>query len=292
MAWKRKTAVAMAQKPDTKPKKRNLRPHLPARLKKRPLQGYSLVAMLPNIATVLALCTGLSAVRFALLGQWEWGVSAILIAGILDAIDGRLARFLGSASRFGAELDSLSDFISFGVSPALVMYFFTLHQWGGFGWAFVLLFSVCMALRLARFNTGSIEGTTPAWAGGYSAGIPAPAAAALAISPVVFSFEWPSLFVTGPFFCGLVLFAVSFLMVSVMPTYTLKKVHIPHKFVLPLMVLIALSTAALFSKPWLTLTFIALGYVGTFPLSVMSYRKLAKENEKAGIREQGSENSL
>lgn len=278
MAWKRKTAVAAAKKSENRPKKRTLRPRLPARLKKHPLQGYSLAAMLPNIATVLALCMGLSAVRFALLGRWEWCVSAILIAGILDAIDGRLARFLGSTSRFGAELDSLSDFISFGVTPALVMYFFTLHQWGGFGWALVLLFSVCMALRLARFNTGSIEGTTPPWASAYSAGIPAPAAAALAITPVVLSFEWPYSFITSPFFCGVILFGVSFLMVSVIPTYTLKKVHIPHNLVLPLMVVIALSTAALFSEPWLTLTFIAAGYISTFPFSVMSYRKLAKEN--------------
>jgi CDP-diacylglycerol--serine O-phosphatidyltransferase len=279
MAWKRKKAGSSDLKAEGKPKRRNLRARLPARLKSRPLQGYSLPAMLPNIATVLALCTGLSAVRFALQERWEWCVVAILIAGVLDAIDGRLARFLDSTSRFGAELDSLSDFISFGVSPALVMYFFSLHQWGGVGWAFVLLFSVCMALRLARFNTGSIEGTTPAWAAAYSAGTAAPAAAALAISPIVMSFEWPYYFISSPFFCSVILVAVSILMISAMPTYTLKKVHIPHKFVLPLMVLIALSTAALFSKPWLTLTLIALGYVSTFPFSVMSHHKAAKKQD-------------
>lgn len=286
MAWKRKATLSGEHKSGSHPGKRsNLRARLPARLARRPLQGYSLPAMLPNIATVLALCTGLSAVRFALLERWEWCVVAILIAGILDAIDGRLARFLGSTSRFGAELDSLSDFISFGVTPALVMYFFTLHQWGGVGWALVLLFSVCMALRLARFNVGSIEGTTPAWAGAYSVGTPAPAAAALAISPVVFSFEWPCSFIISPFFCGITLFAVAILMVSPMPTYTLKKVHIPHKLVLPLMVIIALSTAALFSKPWLTLTIIAIGYVGSFPFSMASYRKAARE-QQAGVKEQ------
>lgn len=278
MAWKRKATESTDQKYDLKSKRRKLSPRLPSRLRKRPLQGYTLSAMLPNIATVLALCTGLSAVRFALQESWEWCVVAILIAGVLDAIDGRLARFLGSASRFGAELDSLSDFISFGVTPALVMYFYSLHEWGGFGWAFVLLFSVCMALRLARFNTGSIEGTTPAWAAAYSKGTPAPAAAALGISPIVMSFEWPYAFITSPFFCSLILFAVAILMVSAMPTYTLKKVHIPHKLVLPLMVLIALSTAALFSNPWLTLTIVALGYVSTFPFSIASYRKAAQKN--------------
>lgn len=284
MAWKRKSAVPMDSKPDSKPKKRNLTTRLP-RLAKRPLQGYSLPAMLPNMATVLALCTGLSAVRYGLLERWEWCVTAILIAGILDAVDGRLARFLGSTSRFGAELDSLSDFISFGVSPALVMYFFTLHQWGGFGWALVLLFSVCMALRLARFNTRSIEGTTPSWSAAYFTGTPAPAAAALAISPLTMSFEWSYSFITSPFFCGIILFAVAFLMVSPIPTFSLKKVHIPHTYVLPLMVIIALSTAALFSKPWLTLTLIAIGYVSTFPFSIMSYRKTAREQEARKERE-------
>jgi len=288
MAWKRKAVVSMEHKSGSITRKRSkFRARLPARLAKRPLQGYSLSAMLPNIATVLALCTGLSAVRFALLEQWEWCVVAILIAGVLDAIDGRLARFLGSTSRFGAELDSLSDFVSFGVTPALVMYFFTLHQWGGVGWALVLLFSICMALRLARFNTGSIEGTIPAWAGAYSVGAPAPAAAALAISPLVFSFEWPYSFIKSPFFCGITLFAVAILMISSMPTYTLKKVHIPHKLVLPLMVIIALSTAALFSEPWLTLTVIAIGYVSTFPFSIASYRKSA--NQKLEDESQGSE---
>jgi CDP-diacylglycerol--serine O-phosphatidyltransferase len=277
MAWKRKT-LPFEEKPP-KPKRRKLSTRLPSRLRQRPLQGYSLPAMLPNIATVLALCTGLSAVRFALQERWEWCVAAILIAGILDAIDGRLARFLGSSSRFGAELDSLSDFISFGVTPALVMYFFCLKQWGGFGWAIVLLFSVCMALRLARFNTGDIEGTTPSWAAAYSKGIPAPAAAALTISPIVMSFQWSYDFIMSPFFCGAILFGVALLMISSMPTITLKKVHIPHKFVLPLMVLIALSTAALFSNPWLTLTIIALGYVSTFPFSIISYHNAARKNE-------------
>lgn len=277
MAWKAKTVSPLT----AQTKRPKLTARLPKRLKKRPLQGYSLPAMLPNIATVLALCTGLSAVRFALLERWEWCVIAILMAGVLDAVDGRLARFLGSTSRFGAELDSFSDFISFGVSPALVMYFFTLHQWGDFGWALVLLFSVCMALRLARFNTKSIEGTAPAWSAAYFTGTPAPAAAALAISPLVLYFEWPLSFIGSPFFSGAVLFAVSLLMVSQIPTFSLKTIHIPHKYVLPLMVLIALSTAALFSKPWLTLSLFALGYVSTFPFSIASYRKKAAAIEAA-----------
>lgn len=280
MAWKKKERPFSESRADSRFKRRKLSPRLSKKLAKGPLQNYSLLGMLPNIATILALCTGLSAVRFALLHRWEWCVFAILIAGILDAIDGRLARFLGSTSRFGAELDSFSDFISFGVSPALVMYLFTLHQWGGFGWAFALFFSTCMALRLARFNTRSIEGTTPAWAGAYFTGTPAPAAAALAISPLVMSFEWPYAFIASPFFCGTILIAVAILMVSAIPTFSLKKIHIPHQYVLPLMLIIVLSTAALFSEPWLTLTFIAIGYVSTFPFSIASYRKAAKAQEE------------
>jgi CDP-diacylglycerol--serine O-phosphatidyltransferase len=267
MAWKRKAIPETANVP----KRPRLAPRLPKNFVKRSLQGYSLPAMLPNIATVLALCTGLSAVRFALLERWEWCVIAILMAGVLDTIDGRLARFFDSTSRFGAELDSLSDFISFGISPALVMYFFTLSRWDGFGWAFVLLFSVCMALRLARFNTHSIEGTTPAWSAAYSTGIPAPAAAALAISPLVMSMEWPYDFLKSPSFSGFILFAVALLMISQIPTFLLKTIHIPHKYVLPLMIIIAVSTAALFSKPWLTLTFVAIGYISTFPFSIAAY---------------------
>jgi len=271
MAWKKTTA--REDHGNLKPKRRKLSTRLPSRLRKHPLQGYSLPAMLPNIATVLALCTGLSAVRFAFVEKWEWCVVAILTAGVLDAVDGRLARFLGSASRFGAELDSLSDFISFGVSPALVIYFFALQQWGGMGWALVLLFSVCMALRLARFNTRNIEGTTPAWSATYFTGTPAPASAALAISPLIMSLEWSFSFTKSPYFCGIILFTVAFLMVSTIPTFSLKKVHIPHKFVLPLMIIIVLLSAGLFSKPWLTLTIIILGYIGTFPFSIVAYRK-------------------
>ena len=133
--------------------------------------------LLPNIVTVLALCAGLTAIRFGYQARWELAVLAIVLAGIFDALDGRLARLVGGSTKFGAELDSLSDFVSFGVAPAVLLYFWTLQHAPGVGWALALLFAVCAALRLARFNTKLGVSDMPAWAYNYFTGVPAPGAA-------------------------------------------------------------------------------------------------------------------
>lgn len=241
-------------------------------------------SLLPNMITVLALCIGLSSVRFALLGRWELAVSAILIAAILDNMDGRVARFFGSSTRFGAELDSLSDFVSFGVSPALVIYLYTLHQWKGFGWAIGLFFTVCSALRLARFNTRSIEGTVPAWSQGFFTGIPAPGGASLAIFPLILHFVFESTplasVINHPGFSGGMMFIIAILMISRMPTYSFKKMHIDHKYVLPILLGVAVLVAALFSEPWITLSLLGLAYICTFPFSIKAYKKLEQSLAK------------
>jgi len=193
------------------------------------LKAYSLAAMIPNFTTIMALCAGLTSVRFALSDHWEMAVASIILAALLDAMDGRLARMLGSTSRFGAELDSFADFVSFGVSPALVMYFAALHRLNGKGWAVVLFFSVCMALRLARFNTRSIEGLTPSWSQAFFVGVPAPAAAILAITPLIMHLEWKSQIFINPILIAFVMVAVGVLMVSQVPTYSFKTVTIPPK---------------------------------------------------------------
>src|SRR5262249_52979257 len=153
------------------------------------LRDQSLNRLIPNMLTVIALCAGLTGIRYALLDKWEAAVIAILVAGILDGLDGRIARLLNGASKFGAELDSLSDFVSFGVAPALPPYYWTLKDRRGIGWALALVFSVCGALRLARFNPRIDNPDLPAWTGKFFTGVPAPAGAGLALTPMVVSFQ-------------------------------------------------------------------------------------------------------
>ena len=140
---------------------------------RRRLSGFSVNRMVPNVLTLLALCAGMTAIRFAINGDFEAAVYAIIAAGIFDGLDGRMARLLKATSRFGAELDSLSDFVSFGVAPAAVLYLWTMSQLHSIGWAIVLFFAVCCALRLARFNT-QLGAEPPPYAAGYFTGVPAP----------------------------------------------------------------------------------------------------------------------
>ncbi len=231
-----------------------------------------LARLIPNAITVTALCTGLSAIRFALAERWEWAVSLILIAAVLDAMDGRIARLLRVASTFGAELDSLSDFISFGIAPAVVLYLYSLQTWEGTGWAFTLFFSTCMALRLARFNT-NMDASQPEWTKTFSVGVPAPAGAILALLPLMVGFALEMNFRNSPllFSCSLTL--TGLLMISRIPTYGLKKVRIPLSLIRPFLITVAVVMAALFSIPWWTLSIGTFLYILSIPLSVGAYKK-------------------
>lgn len=235
-----------------------------------------LARIIPNAITVTALCTGLSAIRFALMERWELAVSLILIAAILDAMDGRIARLLRADSHFGAELDSLSDFISFGVAPAVVIYLYSLHLWKGTGWALALFFSTCMALRLARFNT-NMDAPIPEWTKGFSVGVPAPAGAILGLLPLMSSFALEESFHDVPALFAVSLSLSGFLMISRIPTYVLKNVRVPHPFVRPLLMMVAVFMAALFSIPWWTLSVGAFLYLCSIPLSLRSYKQKQKE---------------
>lgn len=235
-----------------------------------------LVRIIPNAITIMALCTGLTAIRFALSERWEFAVSLILIAAILDALDGRVARFLRVDSPFGAELDSLSDFISFGVAPAVMIYLYSLHFWKGTGWALALFFSTCMALRLARFNT-NISLPTPDWTKRFSVGVPAPAGAFVALSPLMLSFALEENFTSYPFIFGFILFISGLLLISRIPTFLIKNVPIPHHYVRYLLILVALFVAALFSAPWYTLSLGALLYVCSIPISLLNYKRKKRE---------------
>ena len=247
------------------------------RPRQRRLRGLSFNRMLPNMLTMLALCAGLTALRYGLEGKWQPAVVSLVFAAIFDALDGRIARLLQGTSKFGAELDSLSDFIAFGVAPAVILYLWTMQTAGPVGWVPVLLFNVCMALRLARFNTVMDEDDPPAWAKGYFTGVPAPAAAGLVMVPMALWFQAGAEWLRQPFLVGAVIIVVAGLMVSKLPTYSFKNIRIQQRFVLVPMLGVGLLAALSVSAPWLTMTLIVTAYVASIPFSIRSYRRAEAE---------------
>lgn len=235
--------------------------------------------MIPNILTLLALAAGLTSIRFALLEQWEYAVLSLVVAAILDTLDGRVARLLKGASKFGAELDSLSDFVCFGVSPALILYLWAMQEAGRAGWILVMLFAMCCALRLARFNVAADDEDEPAWKANFFAGVPAPAGAGLVLLPMVLSFQVDAEILRNPWFVALFLFSVGGLLVSSLPTFSFKKLKITRNWVLPTMLIVAGIAAFAVSVPWLTLSIVLFVYIGTFPLSFKSYRRFQTQAE-------------
>ncbi|MBX9634972.1 MAG: CDP-diacylglycerol--serine O-phosphatidyltransferase [Magnetospirillum sp.] len=244
------------------------------------IPGLSINRLIPNILTLLALCAGLTSIRFGLHGQWEQGVLAILLAGVLDGLDGRVARLLQGTSKFGAELDSLSDFVSFGVAPAMLLYFWTMQGAGGIGWAVVLLYTVCCGLRLARFNSMLGQADLPPYAYNFFTGIPAPAAAGIVLLPMVATFEFGGGFFDRPTVAAAFLLGVAFLMVSTIPTFSFKKVRVPNPWVLPVLLVVGLLAAFLVTEPWLTLVVIGVSYVGLIPVSVRAFRRLKSQADR------------
>lgn len=234
----------------------------------------SLSTLIPNLITVMALCSGLTGIRFALQERWEFAIGAIALAAILDTLDGRMARLLKGQSKFGAELDSLSDFISFGVAPALILFLWTTEDVRGLGWMSALFFATCMALRLARFNTKLEDPDPPAFAARFFSGVPAPAAAGLGCLPLILSFEFGPDVVSEPHFVAGWLVLVGLMMVSSIPTYSFKGAKLPQKLVLPVIVAAGLFIAAALSEPWMALGGLITVYLFTIPLSFRSHRRL------------------
>lgn len=246
---------------------------------KRPprIPGLSFNRLIPNILTLLALCAGLTSIRFAVHDMWKEAVIATVLAAILDGLDGRVARLLQGTSKFGAELDSLSDFVSFGVAPAMVLYFWTMRSAGGFGWALVLLFSVCCALRLARFNTMIGQPDLPSYAYNFFTGVPAPAAAGLVLLPMIASFQTDGTFFANPAVNAVFLVGVSFLMVSKIPTFSGKRFRVPHAYVLPVLLLVGILTAFMVTTPWTTISLVGALYLGSIPVSIRAYSRLRRQ---------------
>ncbi len=236
------------------------------------------IRLLPNAVTVLALCAGLSAVQFALAGRFELSVAAIAAAALCDALDGGLARLLDASSRIGAELDSLADLVSFGVSPALVLFVWQL-QGNRFGWVVALVFAVCMALRLARFNTLIDAEDQPPFAREFFVGVPAPAAALVAGLPLYLWLHFGGGWWSSPRTVGFWALVTGGLMVSRLPTLSPKNLRVPQRLIAPLLVLVGLGAAVLLTVPFLGLAAVAVGYLVLIPYAGYRYRWLARHPE-------------
>lgn len=239
-------------------------------------RGIPARAVAPNAVTVLALCSGLTGVRFAIAGDWERALFAILIAGILDGLDGRIARLLKGESRFGAELDSLSDVIAFGVSPAIIMFLWSLNEIPRFGWIFALGYAVCAALRLARFNASIDSAEHPRKTAGFLTGVPAPTGAGMMLVPVALWLWSDVTFFRDPYFVCAWAALIGFLMISDLATYSWSSLHISKSWRLPALLLVAMAGAALFNAPWHTLSILMLFYLATIPFSVISYARIRR----------------
>ncbi|MFO1183725.1 MAG: phosphatidylcholine/phosphatidylserine synthase [Bauldia sp.] len=254
----------------------------PHRARFRQLPKIPIRLILPNLVTLLALCAGLTSIRMATEGAYIYAVSAILFAGLLDGVDGRLARFLKSTSRFGAQMDSLADFVNFGVAPAVLLYAWTLNGAGSLGWMACLVYAVCAALRLARFNAALDGPAKPDWQADYFVGVPAPAGAGTVLLPLYLEFlGLPHNLTTTPI-TFLYTIAIGLLMISRLPTWSGKMVgkKIPRDMVLPIFVLVVLGVAFLVSFPWQVMSLATVAYLACIPLSRKAWLR-RKEEEAA-----------
>ena len=237
--------------------------------------------MFPNLVTVLAICAGLSGIRFGFEGRFETAVVMVLLAAFLDGIDGRLARLLKATSKFGAQMDSLADIVNFGVAPALVLYAYLLDRVGSPGWIATLLFVIACGMRLARFNVLDEQKDRPAWQFEYFVGVPAPAGAVVVMLPLYLSFlglhPTRAVVYAGVAFTVL----VAFLLVSRLPVYSGKSAKIPGDRVLPVILAVVLYFLLLVSYPWYTLTASVAAYLVFLPFSVIAYSKRARKEGEA-----------
>jgi CDP-diacylglycerol---serine O-phosphatidyltransferase len=250
----------------------------PAQRKQRSIGPVPIRVLIPNLITLLAICIGLTAIRMGIEGRMELAVYAVVAAAVLDALDGRLARLLKGTSRFGAELDSLCDFVNFGVVPAVLLYIWTLHDLESVGWAGAIVFAVAAALRLARFNV-ALDVPKPAFTQDFFVGVPAPMGALLVMLPIYLghlgTLDLPVVSATVSLIYCVV---IALLMVSQLPTWSFKKstARIPRDKVAPVFVAIVLLTALVVSYAWEMLTLITVLYLGAIPFAYASYRKLAR----------------
>jgi CDP-diacylglycerol--serine O-phosphatidyltransferase len=241
----------------------------------------------PNMITLMALCLGLTAIRLAFEGKFEPAVIAVVVAGVLDGIDGRVARLLKGTSRFGAELDSLADFVNFGCAPALILYGFVLFHLKSLGWIIALIFAIAMALRLARFNAMLDDPNRPEWKKDFFVGMPAPAGALTAMLPLYLHFlgfgleRWAAPAILIYVLC------IALLVVSTVPTYSGKTMgkRVPRSLVLPIFLFGVAAFGILISYPFEALVAVSGGYLLTIPVVAAQYRRRLKAEQAAGTEE-------
>jgi CDP-diacylglycerol--serine O-phosphatidyltransferase len=254
---------------------------IPERRRPGRFRAVPLRLLVPNLITLLALCLGLTAIRFAFEGSIEWAVSAIAAAAVLDGLDGRIARALKGTSRFGAELDSLADFVDFGVAPSIVLYFSGLDQMKSLGWLATLVFSIACALRLARFNVMIDDPSAPAWRKNFFVGMPAPAGAIVGLLPVYLRFLL-SPGSASPTFVALEIayvLGVALLMASRVPHFSGKSIgRVRQDYVAVVLIGLAAALLLVINFPLLSLIAVSLAYLATIPFSVQQFRALEREN--------------
>jgi len=239
-------------------------------------------SLLPNTLTIFGVCLGLSSIKFALDTNYSMAIIAIGFAAILDTLDGRVARLIKGTSKVGKELDSLTDVISFGVAPGFIMYFWSLNELGKFGWMFVLIYVVCCALRLARFNLTTID-ENETWKINFFEGVPSPAAAGLVLLPLILNISGLIDFDNKALLSSIVIILTSILMVSKIPTYSLKRILIPRNLTIFLLLGIGIYVSLLIFYTFTTLFFSGLVYIFLIPISYFHHRKKSKENKNINI---------
>jgi CDP-diacylglycerol---serine O-phosphatidyltransferase len=257
-------------------------PDGPAANAKRRFRDIPLRAIFPTMLTLLAICSGLTSIRFSAEARFDLAVAAIIFAAALDGIDGRVARFLKSTSRFGAQMDSLADFVNFGVAPAMMLFFAITHSIGPLGWISALIFAICTGLRLARFNVMIDEPGRPIWLSHYFLGVPAPAGALIVMVPVYAMLLGSPQNPATAALAAIYMIFIGLLMVSSLPTFSGKEFgrRVPRDYAMPLMIGLVVSVALLFSYPWETLLLLSCAYIVMLPIGYRSWRRhIARDQE-------------
>ena len=240
--------------------------------------------ILPNMLTLIGVCIGLTSIRFALDEKFELAIIAIIFAALIDGLDGRIARLIKGTSKVGKELDSLTDMISFGVAPAFIMYFWKLNTLGRFGWLLCLVYVICVALRLARFNINSNQ--EPSWRDNFFEGVPSPAGGILVLTPLIISLSGFDLFQLNYELIVLTFFILtSFILISKFPTYSFKKIVIPRRTTIFLLFGIVLFFGLLLIYTFNVIAISAVIYVFLLPISFFHFQKIKKQHENDKIQE-------
>ena len=232
--------------------------------------------LLPNILTLAGVCLGISSIKFSIDGNFSLAVTLILLAGILDALDGRVARLINGTSQFGKELDSLTDFVSFGIAPVLILYFWELNNYGKLGWAIALIYSVCCVLRLARFNLTKNE-IDQEWKNNFFEGIPSPAGGLLILTPLIYELSELNFNLNIKSFTPFLTILVALLLVSKIPTPSLKKISISSKTTVFLLLTIGIIFIALLFYTFETLLVFGVIYLISIPISILTYKQQQKK---------------